>query len=69
MCPPSTRGSNDEILSVDDPAAPGNSLTTNVDSTIHAGLEALVGMSIAAGGGRIEPLLSVTRERVLVRLR
>ena len=60
---------NDEILSVDDPAAPGNSLTTNVDSTIHAGLEALVGASFAAGGGRIEPLLSVTLERVLVRLR
>jgi iron complex outermembrane receptor protein len=51
---------DDEILSVDDPAAPGNSLTANIDQTIHAGLEALVGASFAAGPGRIEPLLSIT---------
>ncbi len=38
---------NDEILSVDDPAAPGTSLSTNVDSTIHAGIEALAGGSFA----------------------
>ena len=52
----------DEILSVDDPAAPGNSLVTNIDRTIHAGMEALLGASIAIGGAgnRIEPLLSVT---------
>jgi iron complex outermembrane receptor protein len=53
----------DEILSVDNPAAPGNSLTTNIDKTIHAGVEALVGASIALAGGRthrIEPLVSVT---------
>ena len=51
----------DEILSVDDPAAPGNSLTTNVDKTTHAGIEALVGASFSLGGvHRIEPLLSVT---------
>ena len=37
----------DEILSVDDPAAPGNSLTTNIDRTTHAGLEALLGASFA----------------------
>ncbi len=52
----------DEILSVDDPDAPGNSLATNVDRTIHAGIEALLGASLAVGGEthRIEPLLSVT---------
>lgn len=53
---------DDEILSVDDPAAPGNSLSTNVDRTIHAGIEALVGARIALGDGphRLEPLLSLT---------
>ena len=53
----------DEILSVDDPAAPGNSLTTNIDRTTHAGLEALVGASFAIAGSerhRIEPLVSLT---------
>ena len=34
---------SDEILSLDDPNAPGNSLVTNIDKTTHAGLEALVG--------------------------
>ena len=32
---------SDEILSMDDPNAPGNSLTTNIDKTTHAGVEAL----------------------------
>jgi iron complex outermembrane receptor protein len=53
----------DEILSLDDPLAPGNSLTTNVDQTIHAGLEALVGGSFALGTSgrhRLEPLVSLT---------
>jgi iron complex outermembrane receptor protein len=52
----------DEILSVEDPAAPGTSLVTNVEDTIHAGVEALVGASFALGNGnhRIEPLLSLT---------
>ena len=53
----------DEILSVDDPAAPGNSLTTNIDKTVHAGLEALVSASFPVGGGtehRIEPQVSAT---------
>ena len=50
----------DEILSVDDPAAPGNSLSTNVARTTHAGIEALLGASFAAGAGRIEPLMSFT---------
>jgi iron complex outermembrane receptor protein len=54
----------DEILSMDDPGAPGNSLTTNVDRTTHAGLEALVGASLAVGGGhRIDPRVSVTVNR------
>ncbi|HXR51311.1 MAG TPA: TonB-dependent receptor, partial [Steroidobacteraceae bacterium] len=51
-----------EILSVDDPAAPGNSLVTNIDRTTHAGIEALLSASFMPGSGehRIEPLLSVT---------
>lgn len=52
----------DEILSVDDPAAPGTSLSANIDRTTHAGLEALLGASFPFAGGahRIEPLLSAT---------
>lgn len=51
----------DEILSQDDPSAPGTSLTTNVDNTIHTGIEALISGSFQVGNGaRIEPLLSVT---------
>jgi len=55
---------NDEILSIDDPGAPGNSLTTNVEETVHAGLEALVGLSIRAGDRhRIDPQVSLTVNR------
>lgn len=51
----------DEILSIDDPRAPGTSLASNIDRTTHAGLEALVGGSFAVGDGhRIEPLVSAT---------
>lgn len=51
----------DEILSMDDPNAPGNSLTTNIEKTTHAGLEALVGVSFPLGGRhRIDPLVSFT---------
>ncbi|MCL7713574.1 TonB-dependent receptor family protein [Stenotrophomonas mori] len=52
----------DEILSIDDPLAPGTSLSTNIDRTTHAGLEALVGASIPFAGGvhRIEPQVSAT---------
>ena len=54
----------DEILSVDDPNAPGNSLVTNVDRTTHAGLEALVGGSFPIGRAhRIEPRVSFTLNR------
>lgn len=55
-----------EILSVDDPAAPGTSLATNVGRTIHAGVEALVGASLPvddAGHHRLEPLLNLTLNR------
>ncbi|GJM13393.1 MAG: ligand-gated channel [Pseudohongiella sp.] len=51
---------DDEILSQDDPNAPGTSLTINVDDTVHAGIEALVSASFATGNGRIEPMLSYT---------
>lgn len=53
----------DEILSVEAPGAPGTSLSTNVDDTIHAGIEALIGASFALDVNathRIEPLLSMT---------
>lgn len=52
---------HDEILSIDNVAAPGTSLSTNVDRTVHAGIEALFGAAIPLGGGhRIEPLVSAT---------
>ena len=55
---------DDEILSLDDPNAPGNSLTTNVEKTVHAGLEGLVNASFALGGeDRIEPQVSFTLNR------
>jgi iron complex outermembrane recepter protein len=53
----------DEILSRDDPLAPGTSLSTNVDGTVHAGVESLLGASLAlddSGTHRIEPLVNVT---------
>lgn len=53
----------DEILSVDDPGAPGTSLSSNVDDTIHAGIETLVGASFALDAGnthRLEPLINLT---------
>lgn len=53
---------HNEILSVDDPARPGISLTANIPRTTHAGIEALVGASLPLPGwaGRIEPLVSAT---------
>jgi iron complex outermembrane receptor protein len=57
----------DEILSVEEfePVTgepTGESLSTNIDRTIHAGLEALIGASFALHGDahRLEPLLSLT---------
>lgn len=52
-----------EILSRDDPSAPGTSLSINAEGTVHAGIEALVGGSFALGDGRehrIEPLVNLT---------
>ncbi|MEO8306826.1 MAG: TonB-dependent receptor [Pseudomonadota bacterium] len=54
---------HDEILSIDDPAAPGNSLSTNIKGTTHAGLEGMASAEFALPGGpthRIAPRLSVT---------
>jgi len=51
---------DDEILSVDDPLAPGTSLATNVDRTIHAGVEAMFRSTHRLGGGRLEPLVTLT---------
>jgi iron complex outermembrane receptor protein len=53
-----------EILSLDDPNAPGNSLVTNIDKTTHAGLEALVGGSLSLGARhRLDPQVSLTLNR------
>lgn len=51
-----------EILSIDSPTVPGTSLSTNIDKTTHAGIEAWLGASFAIGPGghRIEPLLNMT---------
>ena len=54
---------DDEILSIDDPNAPGTSLSTNVERTIHAGVEALIGGSVALDSKavhKLEPRLSVS---------
>lgn len=52
----------DEILSVEDPLAPGTSLSANIGHTIHAGIDALLSASFPFGAGehQIEPLVSVT---------
>jgi iron complex outermembrane receptor protein len=51
----------DEILSVDDPAAPGTSLSTNIDKTVHAGIELLLGAEIALGERlRLDPKVGAT---------
>jgi hypothetical protein len=36
-----------EILSLDDPLAPGTSLSANIDATVHAGIEAVLGAELA----------------------
>jgi iron complex outermembrane receptor protein len=51
----------DEILSVEDPAAPGTAITGNVERTIHAGLEAAVSAAWDLGSAhRIEPAITLT---------
>lgn len=50
----------DEILSVEDPNALGTSLVTNVDDTVHSGIEALLRAQLQLSGSRtLEPLLSL----------
>jgi iron complex outermembrane receptor protein len=53
---------DDEILSVDDPSAPGTSLSANIDGTMHAGLEASLSAELPVGsnGGSLAPRLSLT---------
>lgn len=53
----------DEILSVDDPEAPGTSLATNVDDTVHAGIEAVLGATFLLSDNAVHqlaPLISLT---------
>jgi iron complex outermembrane receptor protein len=48
---------------VDDPDAPGTSLSSNIDRTIHAGIEAVFSAALAlddAGNHSMAPLLSMT---------
>lgn len=57
---------DNEILSVEDPAAPGTFLTSNADKTIHAGIEALLSADIALSEDRyhrLTPLMSMTWNR------
>lgn len=50
-----------EIVSADDPNAPGNTLTANAGRTTHAGIEALLGARFPVGTGHsIDPLVSAT---------
>lgn len=51
-----------EIMSRDDPSAPGNSLSTNIDDTVHAGIEAGIGAQfpLRNSGSAIAPRLSLT---------
>src|SRR5690606_36711016 len=42
---------HDEILSIDDRAAPGTSLSANIDSTTHAGIEAAFGAELPVRNG------------------
>jgi iron complex outermembrane receptor protein len=52
----------DEILSIDDPSAPGTSLSANIDDTTHAGIEAFFGAELPIGGSGalLSPRLSLT---------
>ena len=54
----------DEILSIDDPTAPGTgtSLSSNIDRTTHDGFEAVVSgqWPVGSRGGAIAPVLSLT---------
>jgi iron complex outermembrane receptor protein len=52
----------DEILSIDDPLAPGTSLSSNIERTRHDGLEAVVSakLPIGSSGVSIAPVVSLT---------
>ncbi|WP_438971301.1 TonB-dependent receptor family protein [Methylophaga sp.] len=57
---------DNEILSVEDPAAPGTFETSNADETIHTGIEALLSADLAIDGTgrhRLAPLASITWNR------
>lgn len=57
---------DNEILSVEDPSAPGTFLTSNADETIHAGIEALLTADIALSNNRhhrLTPLVSMSWNR------
>lgn len=57
---------DNEILSVEDPAAPGNFITSNAEDTIHTGIEALLSADIALSENlhhRVTPLLSLSWNR------
>jgi hypothetical protein len=63
MRPPGPAPGAPPTPSVDDPKTPGTSLSTNVDQTIHAGIEALVDFRIAlddSGTHTLAPLLSIS---------
>lgn len=53
-----------EILSVEDPAQPGNMLAANYPHTVHAGVEALIGANLPMLDGRyrLAPLVSATHQ-------
>lgn len=53
---------DDEILSIDDPSAPGTSLAANVDDTTHAGIEASFGAALPLGsnGAVLAPRVALT---------
>jgi iron complex outermembrane receptor protein len=52
----------DEIMSRDNPNAPGTSLSANIEDTTHAGIEASVAAALPVGGngGMLVPQLSLT---------
>lgn len=50
-----------EVFSVDDPNAPGISLTSNIPRTVHAGIEAQAGASLMlSNGNHLDPLVSAS---------
>jgi len=53
----------DEILSVENPAQPGTNISSNIDDTVHAGIEALISadwLLDSAGVHRITPIVNMT---------